>query len=1010
MRFFNVLFLLFLLFTPTVFWGQSYHFRNYTVKDGIAQSQVYALLQDSRGYLWMGTRGGGLTRFDGITFTTFTEKNGLGNNYINCIREDPEGNLWIGTNNGISRYNGLTFESFKFSDSEGKFQILSIVWDTKGKMFLSGNKGVFTFDGKQFKSLNEQLELENLTVNTLLFDKEDRLYVGYSKGLFRYTLNNNRWKKQNFGDENRYMRNAITTLTEDKAGHLWIGTYGDGMYCYNGNQFFRIDLKHELYKQTVLDIYIDHNQDLWIGTLTSGVAHYSKAGKSFSWFGEREGLSNNHVRSICQDNSNSYWFGTSGGGVANYAGNQFTGYDEKSGLKTNFIYSVFRDSKNRLWIGNGQKGVTLKENNTFVIFDGLNGFADVKVKAMAEDFQGNLYFGTDGQGVFRYDGETFEGLKEFSRSYIRSIQVDNQGNLWVATAGLGILKWNGELQKRFLVADGLLQNRITCLHIDKMNRIWYGSEENGIGYIFNDVPSKNYIQEKNGLSSNAIRCLSEDANGTIWAGTAGAGINRISFNGNKHQIRIYGIKDGLTSSNVYLISNDDSGNCIVGTETGIDFIEFQTDNTVKDIRHFGKSEGFTGIETCQNASFKDNDGTFWFGTINGLFHYNPANLYRNNHEPITQIRDIKLFYIPLSQTNYKDKIKPWNKIEQLLLPHDQNHISFDFFAINFSNPEAVRYQWKLVGFDENWSPPSKEHSIVYSNLNPGKYTFLLKASNEDEVWNKQPIAFSFEIELPFWKTWWFLTLEIGLIGLILFLLFRWRINLVRNKSREREEKISMEKELMELEQKALRLQMNPHFIFNALNSIQSQIGTGNEQEARYYLAKFSRLMRQILSNSRNTFITLEEEVSTLENYLLIEKFCNGDRFDYTIQVDESLEKDFILIPPMLLQPFVENAIKHGFKFPPNEPRNGQIKVTFRSVEEHLICEVKDNGIGRKKAAENNAKSMESYHESTALKVTNERLELLKKENTTAQLEIIDLYTDEQEAFGTLVRLTIPIMH
>lgn len=1010
MRFSNVLFLLFLLLTPVVFFGQSYHFRNYTVKDGIAQSQVYTLLQDSRGYLWMGTKGGGLTRFDGITFTTFTEKDGLGTNYINCIREDTEGNLWIGTNNGISRYNGLTFESFRLSDSEGKFQVLSIVWDKNGTMFLSGNKGVFSFDGKRFELLNDKLGIGSITVNALLFDSENRLYAGYGKGLFRYTLKNNKWHKTTFGDENRYMRNAITTLKEDKNGNIWIGTYGDGMYCYNGKQFFRIDLKNELYKQTVLDIYIDHNQDLWLGTLTSGVAHYSGANKSFSWFGEKEGLSNNHVRSICQDNSNSYWFGTSGGGVANYAGNQFTGYDEKSGLKANFIYSIFRDSKNRLWIGNGQKGITLKENNEFSSFDASNGFANVKVKAIAEDNNGNLYFGTEGQGIFRYDGETFESLKEFSKLYIRSIQTDNEKNLWVATAGAGIIKWNEGTKQQFLVADGLLQNRITCLLVDKMNRVWYGSEENGIGYIFNGVVSKNYIREKNGLSSNAIRCLSEDASGIIWAGTAGAGINRISFSGNKYRVRTYGLKDGLTSSNVYLIANDPSGNCIVGTETGIDFIELQADNFVKDIRHFGKSEGFIGIETCQNAVFKDTDGTFWLGTINGLFHYNPANLYRNNHEPITQIRDIRLFYIPIQHTSYKDAVKPWNKIEKLLLPHDQNHISFDFFAINFSNPEAVRYQWKLVGFDESWSPPSKERSIVYSNLNPGKYTFLLKASNEDEVWNKQPVSFNFEIELPFWKTWWFLSLEIGVIGFILFLLFRWRINLVRKKSREREEKISMEKELMELEQKALRLQMNPHFIFNALNSIQSQIGTGNEQEARYYLAKFSRLMRQILSNSRNTTITLEEEISTLENYLLIEKFCNGVRFDYSISVDKKLEKDFILIPPMLLQPFVENAIKHGFKFPSEEQRKGMIEVSFRSAGDHLVCEVEDNGVGRKKAAENNEKSMESYHESTALKVTNERLELLKKDNHTSRLEIIDLYSDEQQACGTLIRLTIPIMH
>jgi two-component sensor histidine kinase len=380
---------------------------------------------------------------------------------------------------------------------------------------------------------------------------------------------------------------------------------------------------------------------------------------------------------------------------------------------------------------------------------------------------------------------------------------------------------------------------------------------------------------------------------------------------------------------------------------------------------------------------------------------------KNTHPPVLSINDVRLFYESLSQTRYRDATGDWNTVQSLHLPYNQNHLSFDFFAINFSNPEAVRYQWKLAGFDREWSPPSSEHSIVYSNINPGSYVFMVKSCNEDGVWNNQPERIYIYIAAPFWQRWWFIALELFVSGILVFFLFRWQINRIRSKAKELQRRLKMEKELVELEQKTLRLQMNPHFIFNALNSIQSQIGTGKEQEARYYLAKFSRLMRQILDNSRNTTISLEEEIRTLENYLLIEQFCNGNRFDYAIETHPSLETDFIRLPPMLLQPFVENAIKHGFRF--NDPeKRGSILITFREHGNMLECSVTDNGIGRKQSAELNKNSKETYHQSTALLVTQERLNLMNGDQSEATLEILDLTDEKGHTTGTKVVIRLPV--
>lgn len=992
-------------------YAQQYNFMNYSVEDGVAQSQVYSLFQDKRGYLWMGTRGGGLTRFDGKEFKTYTIKDGLINNYIFKIVADSSGNLWIGTNNGLSCFNGISFKNYYPNGKQKQTWVQDLSIDHHGRKWLATNDGVMLCDHSgKFVNVSRKLNIPEQIINCIYVDEQQAVWYGTADGLYCITETGNGFKQVKFGRSKGFYNNSITCIKQDPEGNIWVGTYGDGAYVYNGRQFSRIDLKQELYKQTVLDIYFGEREHVWFATLSKGVAQYSKPQKTFSWLTEQEGLSSNHVRSIVQDNSGNYWFGTSGGGVSYYFGKQFTVYDKNSGLTGNFIYSVFRDHKKRLWIGNSDKGVSIYDSLIFRNYNASGGFENVKVKAIAEDSSGIMYLGTDGQGVYVFDGATFRPLPDLTKKYVRAIVRDLANNIWIATAGAGIYVLPaGKVYSKplnYTTKDGLLHNRLTGLCVDKMGRVWYATENNGIGVFENGQLLALHITTKDGLPSNAIRCLTEDGNGYLWAGSAGEGIASISLYDQKFKVSRYNHDNGLSSSNIYLMCADKEHAVFCGSESGLDKITLDQNRHIKGVKHYGKGEGFTGIETCQNSVWKDEDGTLWFGTINGLIKYNPANQVKNNHEPVTTITDVKLFYEPISNTPYKQFAGDWNFIRRLVLPYDQNHLTFDFIAINLSNPSAVKYQWKLHGFDKDWSPVSAQHTFSYPNLPWGDYTFMVKACNEDGVWNREPVKISIRIKKPFWATWWFISLIILSLGTGLFIVFKWRLNIVKRKAAEAQQKVQLEKELLELEQKALRLQMNPHFIFNALNSIQSQIGTNNEQSARYYLAKFSRLMRQILDNSRQTTITLEEEISTLENYLLIEKFCNGDRFDYRIITDPSLETDFIKIPPMLLQPFIENAIKHGMKY--QSDKRGFIEVKFEERHDWLVCTVTDNGIGRKKAEELNQASKETYHKSTALMVTRERLNLLNMDADVNPLEIIDLYDDKGQASGTQVILRIPL--
>lgn len=956
----------------------------------------------------MGTRGGGITCFDGFKFTTYTKKEGLSSNYIYSIKENKDGKLLIGTNNGLCVFNGIRFQNYGVRTGDTiQFSVLDIAVG-KDEIWLATNQGIYTFKNGHLLSISEQMGEKPMMINTIHVDKDNQIWYGTVNGLCKIKRS-----EKSFRVDKLYknmLTGSVNAIKSDKIGQVWLGTYNNGLFFVRNDSAIRIQ-DTKLNVQSIFDIFFDEAGNTWIATLNSGIGVYNQLAKTLKWIGENEGLSNNHVRSIAKDRSGNFWFGTSGGGVCNYFGNQFTTYDKNSGLAGNFIYSIYKDSRNRLFIGNSDKGISVLDSGKFVSYGLKNGFGDYKVKAIAEDNEGRILLGTEANGLFVYQSDTFYSVKALEKKYIRSIVKDFNGNIIVATAGTGIFILNGKnldsAVTQLQISNGLLGNRISCLHLDKTGRVWYGTENNGISFLEKYQPTKNTYSINDGLPSNSIRCITEDNNGYIWIGTAGSGIACMPAYQGQSGIITYDYKDGLSSSNIYLLVVDDKDRVFAGSETGLDLIEHDKGYRITQVKHFSKGEGFTGIETCQNSVFREQNGTIWFGTINGLIRYLSSDKYKNLSEPILNIINVRLFYEPISKTLHKDIVGDWNSINSIKLPHNKNHLTFDFLGINFNNPEAVSYKWKLEGFDLDWSPASKQSTVTYSNLPFGDYVFMVISCNEEGIWNKHPRKIWISIQPPFWRKPWVMSLGILIITGIILWLFRLRIKAIRKKASETEEKLRLEKELIELEQKALRLQMNPHFIFNALNSIQSQIGTNQEQSARYYLAKFSRLMRQILDNSRSASITLEEEINTLENYLLIEKFCNGDKFDYAIEVQENLETDFIQIPPMLLQPFIENAIKHGLKH--DMSKKGFIKVSMFEENGILVCSVEDNGIGREASEKNKQQSKETYHKSTAMAVTRERLEIYRDKMKRDPLEIIDLKDASGQATGTKVEIRIPII-
>lgn len=1003
---------------PSKLLAQQYNFRNYSVEEGLAQSQVYAMCEDNTGNIWLGTRGGGLSRFDGISFTNYSINEGLPSNFIRSILKDKDGNLWIGTDMGLARYNGKLFLNFNSKRGLYNETVNALMQDRKGVIWIATEKGIFQFEKDTVVRFGRKLGLPQERVTCLYEDAKGSVWAGTEKGLLRFDFSNNQWSFQALTKKEGLPGNIITCIQEDDAKRLWIATYEGGVAYLSESGFKRFTLKEGLASNTVFTCFRGDQRELWFGT-ANGVTKLLVEGDSliFKTFTHTEGLSNNVVMCGMKDSFGNTWFGTSGGGVCKLGTERFVHYTSIPDVFGNWVYSILQDKKGNMWFGTSEGGVTHYDGKFYKRFSQKDGFTASKVKCIHEDALGNIWFGTISDGAYVFDGKKFKHYTSQSgltSNFINYMVSDTSGRVWLATAGGGInyledprkntYKFRSIKQK-----NGLANDRVNSLAIDNSGNVWAGTAGGGVSKI---IPSKDSLpvkilnfNSKDGLTSNHIRSIAISDNGLIYFGTADAGV--MVYDSQKFYL--LDKKKGLASNNIYSLIFDNSNQLWVGTEKGIDRVTFVKETfEVEKVSHYGKTEGFVGIETIQNSVFRDANGDLWFGSIKC------ATVYRASKDvplkkPLIHISGISLFFDKLENTEFGKKINPWYSLpEDLILPHDKNHLSFQFIGIEHSNPEAVRYRWTLEGFEDKWSPWSQRREAVYSNLPPGNYTFKVTAANELDIQSEKAAEFSFQITPPWWRTWWFRILFfICIIALIWFLISS-RYKKARKENLLERQRLEAERNLMELEQKALRLQMNPHFLFNCLNSIKGLIAEKKSEEAKLYLSKFSKLMRVMLDNSREEFVSLDQEMNALQNYVELEKLSMDDKLEFTMHLKESLDRENIGIPPMLIQPFIENAIVHGIA-----PKTGKgfIKVEFSKADDLIKCSIEDNGVGREESGRLKKESVHS-HKSSAIAITQERLNIINKKLNykEVKIKILDLKDEASRPHGTKVELLIPFKY
>lgn len=954
--------------------AQKYSFVVYSTEQGLPQSQVTSITEDSSGYLWIGTLGG-LARFNGKEFQTYSSKNGLINNEIRTLNYF-DNKLWVGHDGGISFFDNEQIIKVPFSGTDKSKTVSRIIRFGDKILVCSNGGGLFELKGKKLikRPLGEE-DYERIRDAHRIGNK---IYLATRKGVI-YSSNGVDFKP--------YYKLPVESFSSicSNADFVVFTTYTAGVYLLHKKSGTWTFVPPDKVEYPIFGSHIDSKNELWLHT-QSGIIRRTNDG-AFSLLNEEKGLPVNMVSCLYMDRNDHMWIGSQGKGFFRFPGSVFTYYDQSTGLPSELFLCGFQRKNGDYVLGTYDKGILLKTAQGEVR---LLNTTESTLWAAVQNVNGKDWFGgqtalisMDERGNFTYYEENLPGTK------ITALYRINQNQMYIGGSE-GVARYTG---KSFIKVGGASSLSIgTVRDFEIVNDTLYCATNLGVfklqGDKFIPIFSKPIV----------VYNLERDDQQQLYFGTED-GLYR--YHSGKTQ-RIELLHD--PGSNIINFMNFREGDLYLGTNNGL-FILSDLDNKTPTMRRFGIGEGMVDLETNLNSGFFDNQGRFWFGTASGLICYNPKGPNLESTRPLLNLKSIKLNYQSFDYTKYSDELWPNGLPKSLRLPYTKNNLVFELDGISLVNHRGLRFQFLLEGLNTEWSPLTAVSSITFTSLPAGVYTLKMRAVDMDGR-RSDEIVFPFEIAQAFYKTWWFFASLIALISILVITLFR--IRLKRINDRNEKELLIYRSKLLALEQKSVNASMNRHFIFNALNSIQYFINTQDRLSANKYLTNFAQLIRKNLdaANAETDAVSLEEELSRIRLYLSLESMRFKDKFDYEIVLDD-LDAEEIKIPFMLMQPFVENAIMHGIL--PNEGVFGHIWIHVYLNENVLHIVIRDNGIGINQSLE--AKSEpDGDHRSQGVDITTKRIELLRiisKHN----MELIGPYeTHDQNGSvnGTEVLIKIPL--
>ncbi len=976
------------LLLSTALQAQQYGFTQFTPRDGLAQSQVRCMAQDKAGYLWFGTLGG-VSRFDGLDFTNFGLRDGLPDPQVNTLLAATDGTVWLGCGGYLVHFDGLAMHNVPLPAAAGELRVLALAEGADGTIYAgTEGAGLLQVQGGQV-SVAEGWPMDSaLQVRSLLALPEGGLLVGLRNGLLRG--HGGRWT---------YMPlpypASISSLSMGANGAIWAGTYGDGMFelLPNGSTFIH-DESNGLLQNNVRAVVHDRSGRTWAGT-KFGI-NWLEHGRLRA-FTVHQGMPNDNVWSLLEDRNGSLWIGTDGAGVLRYAGDAYVTYTVTEGLCSDLVMTAINDHAGDIWLGTYGSGVCRMDAMAQV--STLDGLPNNTVWCSARSTDGALWFGTS-DGVCRIVKGKVAPLpipNLLTGQRVLSLFLSPTGELWCGTRdGVVIVQLNGQMDRLALQPNFALRG-VRSIQGGAHGAIWLATD---LGAVRIDGGKATRFTTVDGLSHNTVFCMAYDAKGRLWMGTS----DGLSCHDQGRFLRV-DLGTDFGSNYVDLLIADDAGTIWAGTNNGL--FHFHPDSLLSNPaakEHILEEDGLRGLEFNLNAAFKDAGGRLFFGTNAGLVMHDPRkpSRYSRATVPHAIITGIGSSSAPIpGADSLVLGLEP-----ALEVAYRKNHLTFDYTAIALAYGRHVRFQYRLSGFDQEWMPPTEARFASYSNLPQGHYVFEVRAADRQAMgggkWGPAATV-AFTVTPPFWLSWWFFTLcSLGLLGILLGVA---RFRSIRRARQEKTRGLILRSRMLQLEQQALNANMNRHFIFNALNSIQYSINRQDRTVANKYLTSFAKLIRKNLDASQKDTTSLAEELQRLELYLVLEHMRFKDKFVYAIAVDPAVDPEAVHIPAMMLQPYVENSIWHGIL---PMAHAGRVDIHVERTEQgRTRIRITDNGVGIDTSRENKG-AENADHISRGIEITKGRADILRKLHMTdIRIQGPEQMRDNNGNTGTQVVVELP---
>lgn len=811
--------------------SQELNFEHFTIEQGLSQNSVKCIYQDRKGYLWVGTDDG-LDRYDGYSFSVFRsvreDKNTISDNIITSILEDHEGNLWIGTyDGGLNKFDRKT-QTFKryLSDKKDKNSIpenfIRGIYEDKRHTLWIYNLLVCKYlpETDNFKRIDIHLNFPKNPIHFFYEDKDNFFWMGTEKGLYKYHWTNGtyEWNRPR-PDEQDSLSNSIISISEDADGILWLGS-NRGLYKFdkNTNQFLynwtiSDKLKIQGFHTDVTSLINDHSS-LWIAwqswdNSARGISRLNKKTNLMTIIYNKPSNISDMLRiNMCEDNSGNIWVGTYLGGLLKFE-------KEKkfhSMMNGSTIGAFLEDNNGVLWIGSNENGLFRFEKSTNKLTNYRadknrpNWLKDNFVTYLYKDYRNMIWLGTMDQGLYKVsfaprDPKQLK-FEQVMPGVIKSITEDLQHHLWIGLDGS--LSMIDQDHKKIIsyLKDPQNPNSIssTSIQVSVLDStsgdLWIGTWD-GLdraiipknGEITKDnlkfISLKFDIKDIHSMSDNRVISLCMSKKGILWAGTLGNGFNKIEFDRSApyqkttYKIKRYNEENGLPNNQVYGILEDTHGQLWISTNKGLS----RFDPVQESFQNFDVKDGLQSNEFFWRAYYKGPSGTMYFGGINGYNAFNPDSIKLNTYIPPVYITGFSIFNKEQTPGSPGSPLKTTiSETKELIINYDQSVISFEYVALNYIIPQKNKYAYKMEGFDKEWQYVGTQRKATYTNLDPGTYTFRVKASNNDEIWNTQGTSLILIIKPPFWKTLWFRLIAILIILILLVNFYFYRIASIRRRN------------------------------------------------------------------------------------------------------------------------------------------------------------------------------------------------------------------------------------